>query len=131
MNVDPCEDLNAFACSHWEPEGVSYANYGAALDSEALHDWFTYFKRSLGEGSALLQAGTTALAMYGACLWHRTTAEEAERSKRLLRELMSKMRISWPDDPSTNVDPLGVLIDLSYKYVYAVYLTGTKQIRNT
>ncbi|XP_037520969.1 uncharacterized protein LOC119397616 [Rhipicephalus sanguineus] len=115
MSVDPCEDLNAFACSDWEPQGDSYANYGAALDSEAFHDWFTNFKHSLGEGSAHLHAGARALAMFGACLWHRTTTEEAERGKRLLREVMSKMRIPWPDEPSANVDPLGVLIDLSYR----------------
>ncbi|KAL1435905.1 hypothetical protein MTO96_010675 [Rhipicephalus appendiculatus] len=131
MNVDPCEDFNAFACLHWEPQGDSYANYGAALDSEAFHDWFTNFKRSLGEGSAHLQAGARALAMFGACLWHRTTAEEAERGKRLLREVMSKMRIPWPDEPSGNVDPLGVLIDLSYRQVLRVGLAGTKGMRNT
>ncbi|XP_050026214.1 endothelin-converting enzyme 1-like [Dermacentor andersoni] len=115
MNEDPCEDLNAFACSYWEPQADSY-NYGAALDSQAIHDWFANFKKSLDEGSAHLMAGTKALDMFRACLRHRITAEEAERGKRMLREFMSKLRIPWPDEPSSDVDPLGVLIDLSFRW---------------
>ncbi|KAH6927797.1 hypothetical protein HPB50_008631 [Hyalomma asiaticum] len=109
MNVDPCEDLNAFACSHWEPQGESYDNYGGALDSEAFHSWFANFRRSLGEGSAHLQAGARALTMFGSCLWHRTNANESEHGKRVLREFMTKLRIPWPDEPSADVDPLGPL----------------------
>ncbi|XP_065282411.1 endothelin-converting enzyme 1-like isoform X3 [Dermacentor albipictus] len=115
MNEDPCEDLNAFACSYWEPQADSY-NYGAALDAQAIHDWFANFKKSLDEGSAHLMAGTKALDTFRACMRHRITAEEAERGKRTLREFMSKLRIPWPDEPSADVDPLGVLIDLSFRW---------------
>ncbi|KAH7937809.1 hypothetical protein HPB49_016216 [Dermacentor silvarum] len=116
MNEDPCEDLNAFACSYWEPQADSYDYYGAALDAQAIHDWFTLFKQSLVEGRAHLMAGTKALAMLAACLWRRTTTEDAELAKRKLREFMTELRIPWPDEPRADVDPLGVLIDLSFRW---------------
>ncbi|KAK8759722.1 hypothetical protein V5799_002650 [Amblyomma americanum] len=108
--ADPCEDLNAFACSRWRPVGGSYDNYGAALDSLAFHDWFDGFYSSLVEGSDHLFAGAKPLAMFEACVQNSTGG--SEEGKRMLRGFMSKLRIPWPDEPSADVDPLGVLIDL-------------------
>ncbi|XP_077486401.1 endothelin-converting enzyme 2-like [Amblyomma americanum] len=112
--ADPCEDLNAFACSRWRPVGGSYDNYGAALDSLAFHDWFDGFYSSLVEGSNHLFAGAKPLAMFEACVQNSTNG--SEEGKRMLRGFMSKLRIPWPDEPSADVDPLGVLIDLSYRW---------------
>ncbi|KAL3204555.1 hypothetical protein MRX96_011557 [Rhipicephalus microplus] len=107
-------------------------NYGAALDSEALHDWFTYFKRSLGEGSAHLQAGTRARSPCTVLVCGiAPPPRKPERRKRLLRELMSKMRIPWPDDPSANVGSDWVCSSICPTGTYAVCLTETKGIGNT
>ncbi|XP_077541073.1 uncharacterized protein LOC144153296 [Haemaphysalis longicornis] len=114
-SVDPCEDFNAFACSALEPchrcEGSSY---GSALAARALHDWFSDFRETLESGKGHLRAGAKALAMFDACM-APTGKDDAHVGKQMLRDLMAKLRIPWPDEPDPGVDPLRVLVKLSYR----------------
>ncbi|KAH9381884.1 hypothetical protein HPB48_015396 [Haemaphysalis longicornis] len=115
-SVDPCEDFNAFVCSRLKPpcQCCEDSSYGSALATRALHGWFSDFREFLDAGKDHLRAGAKALAMFDACM-APTDKEDAEAGKLMLRDVMTKLRIPWPDEPEPGVDPLGVLVMLTYR----------------
>ncbi|XP_077541092.1 endothelin-converting enzyme 1-like [Haemaphysalis longicornis] len=116
-SVDPCEDFNAFVCSRLKPpcQCCEDSSYGSALATRALHGWFSDFREFLDAGKDHLRAGAKALAMFDACM-APTDREDAEAGKLMLRDVMTKLRIPWPDEPEPGVDPLGVLVMLTYRW---------------
>ncbi|XP_070384319.1 endothelin-converting enzyme-like 1 isoform X2 [Dermacentor albipictus] len=116
---DPCDDLEAFACSKWAPRITNklgkWFGYSPALTAHTLAEWFDTFKDEVSAGAVRLAAGRHALAAFEAC---RDDNMHGEHKKRLdvLRQFIKERKILWPEPPIEGVHPLGVLLDLAYNW---------------
>ncbi|KAH6945924.1 hypothetical protein HPB50_010726 [Hyalomma asiaticum] len=116
---DPCDDLEAFACSKWAPQitdkfGHSFG-YGPALSALELAEWLDGFKNEISAASTELAAGRRALAAFEECMSDSLQGGHRKRLNVLI-QFMKERRITWPEPPTEAIHPLGVLLDLAYNW---------------
>ncbi|KAH7980033.1 hypothetical protein HPB49_012792 [Dermacentor silvarum] len=131
---DPCDDLEAFACSKWAPRVTHkwgrWYGYGPALTAHALSEWFDTFKDEVSAGAVGLAAGRHALTAFEACM---DDSMHGEHKKKLdvLRQFMKERKILWPEPPTEGVHPLGVLLDLAYNWRLNLWFEARPLLRAT
>ncbi|KAH7965871.1 hypothetical protein HPB49_011754 [Dermacentor silvarum] len=123
LSLDPCHDFAAFACSAWSPPPTwLHREFPSARDDVVLA-WARDFENTLVTGSRYLPTGEMAKLMFRACAYD-TTAQRDTSALRVLRRFMTQRGIPWPSKLSSpTVRPLGVLIDLAFKWQVPLWFT--------
>ncbi|KAL1428057.1 hypothetical protein MTO96_046206 [Rhipicephalus appendiculatus] len=116
LSLDPCHDFAAFACSAWTPPPTwLHREFPSARDDVVLA-WARDFENTLATGSRYLPTGEKAMLMFRACAYDTSSLRDAS-AVLMLRRFMAQRGIPWPSKQSSlAVRPLGVLIDLAFKW---------------
>ncbi|KAL1441902.1 hypothetical protein MTO96_008218 [Rhipicephalus appendiculatus] len=125
--LDPCQDFYAFVCSRWKPEAGGHTfleDARLALQNEVI-ERATAEKVPSGNQNRFQKAVT----LYQSCL---ATGESGTGSFRVFLDFV--MGSPWPD-VNTNIDPIGILLDLSFQWrcpvlFYASYTQGVSSTGN-
>ncbi|KAH9377568.1 hypothetical protein HPB48_000764 [Haemaphysalis longicornis] len=73
--------------------------------------WLDDFQWLLIKGAKHLTVGKKAKAMYDSC-----TASAPQPTKGALTAFMNATNLSWPEEPTNDVNAFGVLLDLAYNW---------------
>ncbi|XP_049274185.1 neprilysin-1-like [Rhipicephalus sanguineus] len=123
--LDPCQDFYAYVCSRWKPEAG-----GRTL----LEDAMLEFQNVVMNRAAAVKVPTRnqnrfqkAVMLYQSCL---ATGDSRTSSFRGFLDVV--MGSPWPD-VNTSVDPIGILLDLSFQWrcpvlFYAFYTRGASSV---
>ncbi|KAH6923428.1 hypothetical protein HPB50_001067 [Hyalomma asiaticum] len=106
--LDPCQDFYAFVCSRWKPD---------AGGRTFLEDSVLAFQDVITERAAAVKVSKTnqnrfqkAVTLFQSCL-----AKEGSAVVSFRAFIDVVMGAPWPD-VNTNMDPLGIILDLSFQW---------------
>ncbi|XP_075552450.1 neprilysin-like [Dermacentor variabilis] len=116
--IDPCEDFSAYVCSAWSRSGDYREQVKTPID-DILYNRFVGFSKMLAAGTEKLPAGLKAVAMHTSCMDSYSRGNTRFEN---FRRLMKAMSLSWPEQPGENVNALGVMLSLSYKWQITIWI---------
>ncbi|KAH7936585.1 hypothetical protein HPB49_001507 [Dermacentor silvarum] len=118
-NVDPCEDFQDHVCAAWRQlEHVRDERVASAV-GEVRTVWYENLESLLRKATTLIKASKKPLAMLRSCA-QKLRARPTDVA--LFRSFMGKLRLSWPEEPPSDVEPLGVLLDLTFNWGLCFWL---------
>ncbi|KAH6928799.1 hypothetical protein HPB50_019531 [Hyalomma asiaticum] len=117
--VDPCEDFEDHVCSARHQLEHGHGELVTAAAGNVLAAWYENFENMLLNATALVGASRKPLAMLRTCSRQHTASSS---DVALFRSFMSKLRLSWPEEPPDDVNPLAVILDLTFNWGLCFWL---------
>ncbi|KAH7938212.1 hypothetical protein HPB49_021746 [Dermacentor silvarum] len=117
--IDPCKDFSAYVCSAWSRVGDYREQLKTPIDS-ILYYRFVRFSKMLAAGAEKLPVGRKAEVMHQSCMGPYSRGNTSFEN---FRRLMKAMNLSWPEDPGEDVNALGVMLSLSYRWQISIWIT--------
>ncbi|KAH7938213.1 hypothetical protein HPB49_021747 [Dermacentor silvarum] len=117
--IDPCKDFSAYVCSAWSRSGDYREHVKTPIDN-ILYKRFVRFSKMLAVGTQQLPAGRKAVVMHQSCMGSYSRGNTSIEN---FRRLMKAMNLSWPEDPGEDVNALGVMLSLSYRWQITIWIT--------
>ncbi|KAH7947864.1 hypothetical protein HPB52_016382 [Rhipicephalus sanguineus] len=112
--IDACDDFRAHVCSNWSPRGLRkrLKDFDGSVMVDMVLSWLSGMRETLQQGSQVFPVGKKPLAMLESCL--SNTSTYGSRIQELKVFMTKFLKLSWPNAPRQDVEPLGVLIVLAY-----------------
>ncbi|KAH6926807.1 hypothetical protein HPB50_022341 [Hyalomma asiaticum] len=110
-NLDPCDDFEAFVCSGWHKRSLQQRDLIRSVLDDLRFAWYDRFEDVLTEGALELSTGRKPLAMYRMCREYFPSNASQIAAFRVFIETHG---LRWPEPPAKLLDPLQLLVALSY-----------------
>ncbi|KAK8768901.1 hypothetical protein V5799_014641 [Amblyomma americanum] len=123
-SVNPCDDFGAYVCSAWRPRRTIFDAPASQL-GDVVTSWFEHLDALLSDGSRFVTVARKPLALLRACESYRSILEPSPSATAAFRDFLVYLGLSWPERPPADVDALGVLLSLVYKWDLCFWLHVT------
>ncbi|KAK8776457.1 hypothetical protein V5799_030193 [Amblyomma americanum] len=113
-SVDPCQDFKAFVTSRWLPTRSSDITTRWSMQWNVKYRWARMLADEIRLRRFKVPAMNIVATSYAACA--NREDEDAERTRKVFKQLLRNLSIPWPEVPVEPVDKLDVLFNLFIKW---------------
>ncbi|XP_037576383.2 endothelin-converting enzyme 1 [Dermacentor silvarum] len=110
-SVDPCHDFKAYVTSRWLPNAAMELDDHWRYAWNAKYAWMRNMADEIRLRYHVTPLGRLIVSSFEACA--NRAKENAGETRRLFKQLMHDLGISWPGTPPSNVDPFEAHLNLS------------------
>ncbi|XP_075551115.1 membrane metallo-endopeptidase-like 1 [Dermacentor variabilis] len=121
-SIDACEDFRAHVCSKWSPPGdrKQLRDFDTSVMEDMVFSWLFGLEETLQEGSKKFPVGHKALLMFQSCM---SGSSEYGSTMNEFRLFIQQLGLSWPEQPTQQIDALEVLLTLAYDWHIEFWFT--------